>query len=55
MKLTKEQLEVVRNEAQMAKALDPNIEYLSKGLWNKFRISAKIYYKDSEIDRIEEF
>ncbi len=55
MELTKEQLEVVRNEATMAKALDPNIEYISKGLWNKFRISAKVYYKDSEIDRVEEF
>jgi len=55
MELTKEQLEVVRNEATMAKALDPNIEYISKGLWNKFRISAKVYYKDSEIDRVEGF
>jgi hypothetical protein len=55
MELTKEQLEVVRNEATMAKALDPNIEYISKGLWNKFRISAKVYYKDSEIDRVQEF
>jgi len=55
MELTKEQLEVVRNEATMAKALDPNIEYISKGLWNKFRISAKVYYKDSDIDRVEEF
>jgi hypothetical protein len=55
MKLTEKQLEVVRNEATMYKALDPNIEYISKGLWNKFKISAKVYYKNSEIDRVEEF
>lgn len=55
MKLTEEQLEVIKGESLMYKAFDPNFEYISKGLWNKFKISAKVYYKDGEIHRVEEF
>jgi len=55
MKLTKQQLEIVENEAIMYKTFDSDYEYISKGLWNNFRISAKVYYKDGEIDRVEEF
>ncbi len=55
MELTEEQLEVVRNEGKMYKALDENCEYISKGLWNKFKIAVRVYYKNGEIDRVEEF
>ncbi len=55
MKLTDEQLEIVENEAIIYKVFDPNYEYWSKGLWNKYRISAMVYYKDGELDKIEEY
>jgi len=55
MKLTDEQLEIVENESYMYKAFDPNFEYISKGLWNKYRISAKVYYKDGELHKVEEY
>ena len=54
MKLTEEQLEIVENEAVMYKIFDPNYEYWSKGLWNKYRISAMVYYKDGELNKVEE-
>lgn len=54
MKLTDEQLEIVENESIIYKVLDSNFEYISKGLWNKYRISAKVYYKDGELNKIEE-
>ncbi len=55
MKLTEEQLEIVENESIMYKVLDSNFEYISKGLWNKYRISAMVYYKDGELHKVEEF
>ncbi len=55
MKLTEQQLNIVRNEATMYKAFDPDYQYISKGLWNNFSIAAKVYYKNGEIDRVEEF
>jgi len=55
MKLTDEQLEIVENESYMYKVLDPNHEYISKGLWNKYRMSAKVYYKDGELHKVEEY
>jgi len=54
MKLTEEQLEIVENEAVMYKIFDPNYEYISKGLWNKYRIEVKVYYKDGELNKVEE-
>ncbi len=54
MKLTNEQLEIIENESIMYKVFDPNHQYISKGLWNKYRLSVKVYYKDGELDKIEE-
>ncbi len=55
MKLTEEQLEIVENESIMYKVLDSNFKYISKGLWNKYRISAMVYYKDGYLNKVEEF
>ena len=55
MKLTDEQLEIVENEQKMYKAFDPNHQYISKGLWNKYGLAVKVYYKDGELDKLEEF
>ena len=55
MKLTDEQLAVVENECKMYKAFDPNHEDISKGLWNKYGIAVKVYYKDGELDKVEEY
>lgn len=55
MKLTDEQLEIVENESLMYKVLDPNFEYISKKLWNNYRISVKVYYKDGELHKVEEY
>lgn len=55
MKLTDEQLAIVESESYMYKAFNPSYEYISKGLWNKYRISAKVYYKNGELDKIEEY
>ena len=55
MKLTDEQLEIVKNEQKMYKMFDPNHQYISKGLWNKYGLAVKVYYKDGEIDKLEGF
>jgi len=55
MKLTEGQLEIVENECKVYKIFDPNHQYISKGLWNKYGLAVKVYYKDGEIDKLEEF
>ena len=54
MKLTKKQIELVNTESKMSRIFDENhVLPISKKLWNKYRIMAKIYYKNGDFWKAE--
>ena len=56
MKLTKEHIQKIENENMMNLIFDENyIQYVSKYMWNNYKIRVKSYLKNGELDRYEIF
>lgn len=48
MKLSTEQLKLVKHEFRMKRIFEPDFRQYSKKLWNEFKLDVWITYKDGE-------
>jgi len=55
MKLTKQQIELVTQEAGIYLVFDENYKMFSKKLWNKYRIDATIEFRNGEFYKAVKF
>jgi len=54
MKLTKEQIKIVENEARMYRVFNENyILDFSTKLWNRYKIGVRVYFKNGEYWKAE--